>query len=82
MPSLSVRIIAACAALALTVQPVAAQSILRDAETEALLRDMAAPIVTAARGGQYVRKEARTGRDPEKCEAVFRSDHALHCAGP
>ncbi len=48
MPSLLVRIIAACAALALTVQPVAAQSILRDAETEALLRDMAAPIVTAA----------------------------------
>lgn len=35
-------------ALALGAQPVAAQSILRDAETEALLQDMAAPLVAAA----------------------------------
>ena len=36
------------AALVLTVQPAAAQSVLRDAETEALLNDMAAPLVDAA----------------------------------
>lgn len=36
------------AALLLTAQPAAAQSILRDAETEALLMDMAAPLVEAA----------------------------------
>lgn len=35
-------------ALLAVAQPVQAQSILRDAETEALLRDMSAPIVTAA----------------------------------
>ena len=42
------RLIALWAALALTIQPAAAQSILRDAETEALLQDMAAPLVEAA----------------------------------
>ncbi|MXP15289.1 M48 family metalloprotease [Altererythrobacter confluentis] len=36
------------AALVLAAQPAAAQSILRDAETEALLQDMAAPLVEAA----------------------------------
>ncbi|MBC2778509.1 M48 family metalloprotease [Parasphingopyxis sp. GrpM-11] len=35
-------------AMVLAVRPVAAQSILRDAETEALLNDMAAPLVEAA----------------------------------
>ncbi|WP_394730323.1 M48 family metalloprotease [Altererythrobacter sp. GH1-8] len=40
--------LAILASLALAVQPVAAQSILRDAETEALLDDMAAPLVEAA----------------------------------
>jgi predicted Zn-dependent protease len=35
-------------AVVLAAQPVQAQSILRDAETEALLRDMSAPIVRAA----------------------------------
>ena len=39
---------AALATLALAAQPVLAQSILRDAETEALLNDMAAPLVEAA----------------------------------
>ena len=34
--------------LALTAQPVAAQAILRDAETEAFLKEIAAPIVAAA----------------------------------
>ena len=42
------RFLALIAALSLIVQPVAAQSILRDAETEALLDDMAAPLVEAA----------------------------------
>ena len=40
--------ITALSAFALTVQPVAAQSILRDAETEALFNDMAAPLIRAA----------------------------------
>lgn len=47
------RIIVRClaatiAGLAMVAQPVLAQSILRDAETEALLQDMAAPLVAAA----------------------------------
>ncbi|MEH3099000.1 M48 family metalloprotease [Sphingomonas adhaesiva] len=39
---------AAATAILLAAQPAQAQSILRDAETEALLRDMSAPLVTAA----------------------------------
>jgi predicted Zn-dependent protease len=39
---------AAIVAFALTAQPAMAQSILRDAETEALFRDMAAPLIEAA----------------------------------
>jgi predicted Zn-dependent protease len=42
------RMIAAFACLALLVQPASAQSVLRDAETEALLRDIADPLVEAA----------------------------------
>lgn len=42
------RLIACLAALALTAQPAAAQSILRDAETEALLQDMVDPLAEAA----------------------------------
>jgi len=41
-------LVAALAALTLSVQPVMAQSILRDAETEAYLKQIAAPIVAAA----------------------------------
>ncbi len=41
-------IAAASAAMLLWVQPAAAQSILRDAETEALLNGMSAPLITAA----------------------------------
>jgi predicted Zn-dependent protease len=41
-------LLAAIVATAMSAQPVAAQSILRDAETEAYLKDIAAPIVTAA----------------------------------
>lgn len=39
---------AALLALTLTVQPAMAQSVLRDAETEALFRDMSAPLIEAA----------------------------------
>ncbi|MHA3792208.1 M48 family metalloprotease [Rhizorhabdus wittichii] len=41
-------LLAASLALALTAQPVMAQSILRDAETEAYLKEISAPIVAAA----------------------------------
>ena len=40
--------VAAAAALLVVAQPAAAQSILRDAETEALLNDMSAPLIAAA----------------------------------
>ena len=42
------HILAAIAALCLAVQPVAAQSVLRDAETEELLQDMLDPLLEAA----------------------------------
>ena len=42
------HMLALCALVAFIVQPAAAQSILRDAETEALMRDMAAPLVEAS----------------------------------
>lgn len=42
------RTMAALAALALVAQPAAAQSVLRDAETEALLQDMLDPLLVAA----------------------------------
>jgi predicted Zn-dependent protease len=42
------RFFAILAALSLVAQPAAAQSVLRDAETEALLNDLAAPLVKAA----------------------------------
>ncbi|TCJ41160.1 M48 family metalloprotease [Parafrankia sp. BMG5.11] len=42
------RLFAIVAALSLLTQPASAQSVLRDAETEALLSDMAAPLVAAA----------------------------------
>ena len=47
MPLIS-RLLAFFAALALAAQPVAAQSVLRDAETEAFLRDISEPLVEAA----------------------------------
>ncbi|WP_373489069.1 M48 family metalloprotease [Blastomonas sp.] len=42
------RAVAVCAALVLAIQPVTAQSILRDAETEALLNDMSRDLIRAA----------------------------------
>lgn len=60
------RILACLAALILAAQPVAAQSILRDAETEELLRDMAAPLVAAA------------GLEPGNVEIVLVNDPSLN----
>lgn len=50
----------------LAVRPVAAQSILRDAETETLLNDMAAPLVAAA------------GLEPNGFEIVLVSDPSIN----
>ena len=44
-------ITALLAMVAITVQPVAAQSILRDAETEALFSDMVSPLVAVSETG-------------------------------
>ncbi len=60
------KVVSTAAALALAVQAVAAQSILRDAETEALLRDMAAPLVTAA------------GLDPRNVDIVLINDGSIN----
>jgi predicted Zn-dependent protease len=58
--------LAGLAALASAAQPVAAQSILRDAETEALLRDMATPLVAAA------------GLDPRNVDIVMINDPSIN----
>lgn len=60
------RALAALAALVLAIQPAAAQSILRDAETEALLRDMSAPLIQAA------------GLDPKNVDIVLINDPAIN----
>ncbi len=60
------RIAAILAATALTIQPVAAQSILRDAETEALLQDMATPLIAAA------------GLDPRNVDIVLINDSSIN----
>ncbi|MBS1240313.1 MAG: putative Zn-dependent protease, partial [Proteobacteria bacterium] len=60
------RFLACLAALVLAAQPVAAQEILRDAETEALLQDMAAPLVKAA------------GLGPGNVEIVLINDPSLN----
>lgn len=60
------RLLVFILALTLTVQPAAAQSILRDAETEALLHDMAAPLIKAA------------GLDPRNVEVVVINDPSLN----
>jgi predicted Zn-dependent protease len=67
MPSRLARsIIALFTALALAVQPAMAQSILRDAETEALLRDMSAPLVAAS------------GLDPRNVDIVLINDSSVN----
>lgn len=60
------RLIACFAALAFAAQPALAQSILRDAETEALLNDMAAPLVKAA------------GLDPKNVDIVLVNDPSVN----
>ena len=60
------RILAVFAALALVVQPAAAQSVLRDAETEKLLDDLAAPLVEAA------------GLEPGNVDIVLLNDPSLN----
>lgn len=53
-------------AFALSAQPAAAQSVLRDAETEALLQDMAAPLVEAA------------GLEPGNVDIVLLGDRSIN----
>ena len=60
------RLLALVAMLAMAVQPVHAQSVLRDAETEALLRDMAAPLVAAA------------GLEPQNVDIVLINDRSIN----
>ncbi len=65
--SASLRLtLALVATLGLAVQPLAAQSILRDAETEALFADMAAPLVRAA------------GLDPANVRVVLIGDPTIN----
>lgn len=60
------RLLAFVAAALLTAGPAAAQSILRDAETEALLQDMAAPLVAAS------------GLDPRNVDIVLVNDSSVN----
>ena len=60
------RILVIPAACLLASQPVAAQSVLRDAETEALLQDMARPLVVAA------------GLDPRNVDIVLINDPSVN----
>ena len=66
LPTLLARAAALAAAALLAVQPAAAQSILRDAETEALFRDMSAPLVKAA------------GLDPANVDIVLVNDPSIN----
>ncbi|MFM9977056.1 MAG: M48 family metalloprotease [Sphingomonadaceae bacterium] len=58
--------VAALAAFALTTQPVLGQSILRDAETEALFNDMSAPLIKAA------------GLEPKNVDIVLIGDREIN----
>ncbi|MXO55775.1 M48 family metalloprotease [Pontixanthobacter gangjinensis] len=64
--NLLARSLAILAMVTMAAQPVAAQSILRDAETEALLRDMAAPLITAA------------GLEPQNVDVVLINDRSIN----
>ena len=66
MRHLFARLAALVALCAVALQPAAAQSILRDAETEALFRDMADPLVAAA------------GLDPRNMEIVLINDPSVN----
>lgn len=56
----------ATVAILLSAQPAAAQSILRDAETESLFRDMSAPLITAA------------GLSPRSVDIVLVNDDSIN----
>ncbi|MFC4293847.1 M48 family metalloprotease [Novosphingobium tardum] len=58
--------LAVLAAVTMAVTPAAAQSVLRDAETEALLHDMATPLVAA------------TGLDPKNVDVVLVNDPSIN----
>ncbi|WP_230487869.1 M48 family metalloprotease [Novosphingobium sp. ES2-1] len=60
------RLLALVAALSLCIQPAAAQSVLRDAETEALFRDASAPIFKAA------------GFNPKAIDLVLLNDGSIN----
>ncbi len=60
------RLLAPFALAAFASQPAAAQSILRDAETEALLREMSAPLIAAA------------GLDPRNVDVVLINDSSVN----
>lgn len=60
------RLLALLATLTLAVQPALAQSILRDAETEAFLRDISAPLVKAA------------GLEPGNVDVVLLNDSSIN----
>ena len=69
MPALNrlfARCLALVLALTLSVQPALAQSILRDAETEILLHDMATPLIRAA------------GLDPRNVSIVLIGDMSIN----
>lgn len=66
LPRYLAAIMALLATFALAAQPVAAQSILRDAETEALLRDMAEPLIEASE------------LEPENVEIVLINDPSIN----
>ncbi|MEP3052018.1 MAG: M48 family metalloprotease [Erythrobacter sp.] len=59
-------VLAMLASFALSIQSAAAQSILRDAETEALLNEMAAPLVEAA------------GLEPDNVQMVLINDRSIN----
>ncbi|RJX69284.1 peptidase M48 [Tsuneonella suprasediminis] len=63
---LTATALALMAAFALAIEPVAAQSILRDSETEALLHDMALPLIKAA------------GLDPRNVDVVLVGDPSIN----
>ena len=60
------RLLAILAAAMLAAQPVAAQSILRDAETEAFLDEISAPLIAAA------------GLEPENVDVVLVNDRSIN----
>lgn len=64
--ALAARIAAVLAVFSLVVQPVAAQSILRDSETERLLNDLARPLILAA------------GLDPKNVDIVLVNDPSIN----